>query len=256
MNRNDLAKFFAKGQMLAKPSAKFSVMVSTFSRGNYDPEANVALLKLLACPDPRMMWHPRHETSSIDIARSLEATLFLERKLEAEVLLFLDDDIVFDPLDIRKLCVLAREGMDIIGAPYVLKQIGNSRIADKLLEGQKLEFSPNSLPIKTRWLAGGCLAMSRKALMALSQKLPKCEIGMDRIYPFFCHRPKEIDGKYVMLPEGWSFCELAQENGLPVWIDPSIRLKHIGRYAYTIEDTASEPKKQIENLIYSEVAKV
>jgi hypothetical protein len=54
------------------------------------------------------------------------------------------------------------------------------------------------------------------------------------------------------LGEDWAFCELARELGFKVWLDPSIRVAHSGRYFYTVDDLTRPARKDGQAINYKE----
>ncbi len=54
--------------------------------------------------------------------------------------------------------------------------------------------------------------------------------------------PWKEDG-HIYLSEDWAFCQRARDAGFDCWLDPSIRLGHMGQTMYTLEDLIREPKQ-------------
>ena len=73
--------------------------------------------------------------------------------------------------------------------------------------------------------------------MRTEQALPWCNQHFDRpIVPYFLPLLIPHRGGQWYLPEDYAFCERARQCGFQVMADTSIRLEHLGRYAYTWED--------------------
>ena len=249
----DLKNFGARFSQ--KPVVKkydFRVYVGMCIHRQIDCDAHFSLLQLLACPSVKFTWARERQDALIDRARSMVATRFLEKTFD-DVFLSLDDDIVYDPLDVVKVCRLVADGTcDIAGAGYVAKKEGGSHVMIKPFPGQKITFGKDEKPVEVRWISGGFMAVSRKVFEKMSETLPLCHSKDDRLrlYPFFQPFPKEIDGRWIYISEDWAFCERARDLGFKVWLDPSVFLAHAGRYLYDIDDFKREPKKHFEKLTY------
>ena len=58
--------------------------------------------------------------------------------------------------------------------------------------------------------------------------------------PFFLPMLRAIDNGHWYLGEDYAFCERARQCGFKIMADTSIRLWHIGEYAYGWEDAGLE----------------
>ena len=58
--------------------------------------------------------------------------------------------------------------------------------------------------------------------------------------PYFLPMVREFEGGHWYLGEDFSFCERARQCGYKIMADTSIRLWHIGEYAYGWEDAGLE----------------
>ena len=250
--KNFGSKFgFKKPFALEKKTEDFKVYIGMCIHRQIDCDAHFSLLQLMACPNPKFTWARERQDALVDRARSMVATRFLLDTTH-DVFLSLDDDIIYDPLDVVKACELVHKGYDIVGAGYVAKKDGGSHIMAKPFPGQTIRFGADSEPVEVRCVSTGFMAISRKVFEKMSDTLPLCHADRKEIkmYPFFQPQPKEIDGKMIYLSEDWAFCERARDLGFNVWLDPSIWLAHAGRYLYDIDDFKREAKKHYENLTY------
>lgn len=220
-----------------------------------DCDANFSLLQLLHCPNPHFVWGRERKDALIDRARSMVSSRFL-LKTNYDVFLSIDDDIVYDPLDVVKICdAVHKEKLDIVGGAYVAKQEGGSHIMAKTFPGQTITFgAEQTKPVEVRMVSTGFMAVSRRVFEKMSETMPLCHAGKSDLefYPFFQPMPKQIDGKWLYLSEDWAFCERARDLGFKVWLDPSIWLAHAGRYLYDLDDFKREAKKHYETISYTD----
>lgn len=193
----------------------------------------------------QLLRHPEHEfvesalrpIAGPDVFRSLAASNFLDLGLDAA--LFLDDDVVFDPRDVIKLVKHLELGVQVVGACYVTKS-AKPQPTCCFFPGQSVTFKPDAVLVKVMRLAGGFFLVSRKVLQFLSQKLPRCNSKENMsFWPFFMPyvRTSGIWKKdYEYVTEDYAFFDRCRERGFDVYLDPSIRLGHLGEREYRLED--------------------
>lgn len=177
--------------------------------------------------------------AAVDRARSIVGSTFL--RSDADVMISIDSDIWFRPVDAISLAEKAMD-YDIIGALYMTRKI-NTQPAIMLPAGEGVSFDPDAKPVETPFVSGGFTAVHRRVFERLSLELPLCHQGWsDRgadtsFWPF--NMPLVIpwgpEG-HIYLPDDWAFVQRAKDAGFKVWLDPSIRLGHVGMYMYTLED--------------------
>src|SRR3990167_607480 len=98
------------------------------------------------------------------------------------------------------------------------------------------------------------MAFSRKGLEKKLEhsQLPPCHTGRSHLgegTPFWpSYMPFVIpdDGveENLYLSEDWALCERAKRAGFKMWLDPSIRLGHVGSEMYKMEDLLRNPKPE------------
>jgi hypothetical protein len=150
------------------------------------------------------------------IAQNRETIVTEAIKAGSERLVFLDTDIVFPPDAIGRLL---KHDHAIIGGLYHLKRLPLESAVK--LPGQDGHFFTGRMtmpdePIKAALLPAGFLSLHLPTLMA---KLPR---------PWFPYGFE--NGEFI--GEDTMFCRAAHAAGLELWCDPTIPLKHLGRYAY------------------------
>ena len=204
------------------------------------------LLALLREPD--FGYYPQVGDALIDRARSISASYFL-RHTDYDVHLSIDSDIVgFTVEDTKKMCELAME-YDIVGGVYVCRSPSQTHPASFYLPGVKVLHAFDHTPVEAKWLATGFLAVHRRVFETLAKDLPLLaeKDGAKAFHPFYLPMLYEDDdvGQMIELSEDWAFCQRAKDAGFKCYIDPAIRLGHIGTYTYRLEDTAQkQPEPQ------------
>jgi hypothetical protein len=123
-------------------------------------------------------------------------------------LFFVDSDMEF-PSDI--LIKLLHADKDIIGAIYNYKKLPPQTI---------LETRTEDLP--------DCLCKSEA--MPTGMLLIKTEVFNRIPKPWFACEP--IEGTNQQIGEDVYFCRKARKYGIDIWLDPTIKVKHIGDYKY------------------------
>lgn len=239
----------------------FKIHASLCIHRTIDSMAMDSLLKLLCWPKPRVSFSRMAGDALIDRARSQESTYFY-KETDADVLLFVDDDIVYEPEDAIKICKEAYEKQSIVGGAYVNKKEQNTWITSKLFQDQEIIFSKDSPVTEVRWVATGFMAIHRNVFMDLLAESSKFPLHHPNHFPL-CHptdlkyynffKPCEWqhkNGDFLNLSEDWAFCEKARNIGYRVFLDPSIRLGHAGRYVYTLDDLCRAPRKDGMNIKY------
>lgn len=150
------------------------------------------------------------------LALAREACLVEAIAAKSDYLVFIDTDIAFQ---VDALPRLLAHGKDVIGGAYNEKRlppVSTVKLDDgsgKIFKGMKVLPSE---PFQCIAVATGFMAVNIARLMTCMA--PPCFT-----YAF--------DGKDFM-GEDVQFCLRARAAGLEVWCDPTIELKHIGRWAY------------------------
>ena len=177
-------------------------------------------------------------------SRSLVASAFL--RSDADVLLTIDTDIWFRAQDAISLAEKAL-AYDIIGGLYMTRAL-KTQPALLLPEGTTV-MAEGQEPVEAQFLSTGFMATHRSVFETLTSGLPLCHQNWEdrgvntSFWPFYMPFtiPWEGDG-HMYLSEDWAFCHRAKEAGFKVWLDPTIRLGHIGSVMYTLEDLVRPPK--------------
>ena len=157
--------------------------------------------------------------------------------------IWIDSDIEFDPDDVDRL---RAHGLPICCAIYPKK--GKRELACRVMPGtEKIVLGRAGGLIELLYAGTGLLHVRREAYQQIERQLspPLCNTHWPRpMLPFF--QPLVIEhprGGQWYLAEDFSFCERAQQSGLKIMADTTIRLKHIGSYGYTWEDAGTDPQR-------------
>lgn len=195
----------------------------------------IALLR-----QPGYSYWPAVGDALIERARGISATHFL-RQTDADVHLSIDSDIVgFTVEDTQKMCELAM-AHDIVGAAYVCRSASRTFPASYYEDGVRVEHAFDHTPVPVRWAATGFLAVHRRVFERLAQDMRLLHEGDGEraFYPFYLPMEYEMEnGEAILLSEDYAFCERAKQAGFGCFIDPAVRIGHVGQYIYRLEDTA------------------
>ncbi len=189
-------------------------------------------------------------------ARSMVATQFL--RSDADVMMSIDSDIWFRPQDVIKLCEEAMTH-DLIAALYMTRNLA-TQPAVMLPEDTDVVFAADSAPVEVPFVATGFMAAHRRVFEKLSKDLPLCHKdwtnwGQDTsFWPFYMPMPIEWGNEVMYGSEDWAFCHRAREAGFGIWLDPSIRLGHMGQVMFTLEDIIRPPRPAAQPLILRRAA--
>lgn len=174
--------------------------------------------------------------AQIDRARSIVASDFL--CVPGDVLLFIDDDIVCNPMDVGKICREAHQKNAIIAGAYRVKSVKENRLAIAYLNQEPITIGPNAPGlIEVKYAATGFMAIPKRVLEKVAENLPLVDAGAGkhpdgtpvcRFWPFF--QPYYPEGEY--LSEDYSLCHRAREAGMKVYIDTNIVLGHVGHVTF------------------------
>lgn len=163
------------------------------------------------------------------------------RNENSDVFLMVDGDMTFNPADADRLVELCRNGHDIIGGAYAVRS--GTHLSSRPIGNTTIAFTPDAQPVEVDYVATGFMAVHRRVIEALRRVSPISHPHMEWAYwTFFTPFVKDNEE----LSEDWAFCERAKQLGFRCWIDPSIRLGHLGTKEWTVEDIgrpAPEPRQ-------------
>lgn len=181
--------------------------------------------------------------SPVNLARNTLTAEFLN--LDAQPwALWLDDDIGFTLQILRSLVNEAeRLGVDIFGAAYPKRDWNKGLIWQPADESADVVWGEGGEPRRARWLGGGCLLTSRRALQNITDRAPSRWLD----YPRGSGPP--LKGKaiwrstdlqfgnlWIESGEDQGFCALAESLDWHIWCDTRVRLWHYGGHGYDVAD--------------------
>lgn len=149
---------------------------------------------------------------SCDLASSRMWLVKQAKQLGATHLLFVDSDMLFprDALD-----RLLAHDKDIIGVEYNKRKFPLETVTAYLPGHPKSETEPYKVSV-----AGTGLMLIKLSIFD-DPKMGKNWFSFGR----------NAEGQNVIGEDGW-FCFTAREAGYDVWVDPTIKVVHLGEYGY------------------------
>ena len=198
-----------------------------------------SLLALLR--DPHYAYFPQTGDACMERVRGISATYFL-RHSDADVHLSLDSDIVeFEKDAIDKMCGQALTH-DIVGAVYICRSAARTFPATFFNDGEPIEFAFDPTPKPVKWVATGCLAVHRRVFERMAETLPLLHErdGSRAFYDFYETMHYDVGGEVglIKLTEDYAFSQRATDLGFTSYVNPAVRVGHMGPYAYRLEDMA------------------
>lgn len=166
--------------------------------------------------------------SLIPRGRNKLARMFMESPFT--YLMFIDSDIMFDRKQINRL---RSHSVGIIGGVYLKKTLPYQPVLNSAI-GQKGEL------LVMKEIGTGFMMIRRDVFGAFRAMWPEHDYKFDQGEPNGINhdwfRVGVREGRY--LSEDWYFCQLAAELGYPSYIDPQVRVIHIGKAQYPMPDSA------------------
>src|SRR3990167_1465577 len=135
-------------------------------------------------------------------------------KTEATHLLFVDADMVFPADTVPRLLAHKK---DIIGVEYAKREFP-VQVTYKLLES--MEHSETE-PYRVSHTGTGLMLIDLNVFRNWKTKDPWFNFGRDS------------QGALALGEDAW-FCNAARDNGFDTWIDPTIKVGHIGEHIYLV----------------------
>lgn len=207
------------------------VFLSICTHRYLDPQNVECLINTLASSTPEISFGYGFQMEAmIDRARAMQVMQFLAS--DFDVLLFIDDDILWMPEDAVRIAQDAIGKQSIVCGPYAKKTEAGGIIAVPL---QKEEFllGDGGKLLEIRWGGTGFMAIPRCVVETLAKTMPLVKVRKDiEICPMFMPMVKEIDGELIDLSEDYSFCQKASDLGFKIWLDTRVKLGHLGQKMY------------------------
>jgi hypothetical protein len=176
--------------------------------------------------------------AAIDFARSLLATRALTDGFDE--LLWIDDDIVFEPEDVARL---RGSGEALVAGVYPKK--GRRELALHAAPGtSSFTFGPDGGIVEVRYAGTGFMYTHRRLYDAMAAELPTCNAHFgEPVVPYFLPFVVETEKGPWYLGEDYAFCERTRRAGFRVLVDTRVRLFHVGTYTYGWEDAGRDTER-------------
>jgi hypothetical protein len=183
--------------------------------------------------------------AAIDFARSHMATRALADGFEE--LLWIDDDIVFDPDDVD---ALRASGDAFIAGPCAKR--GSGGFAFDVLPGTKqITFGSQGGVVDVLYVGTGFLYTRRAVYDAIAKELPVCTVGAIDVVPYFIPFILATAAGHKYLGEDYAFCERARRAGFAIRVDTRLRVFHLGLHGYSWEDAGGHAVKRAQSFVCS-----
>lgn len=217
------------------------VVLGSIAWRGFEYNYATSLVKLMkAYPQVAVM--PQIGDALVERSRSIVATYFLENT-DADVLLTIDSDISFNPDHAMMICQQAHELGSIVVGAYNTRSFEKKKPTSELFAGQQVTFANDPTPVAIKYGASGFMAISRKVLEVMAEGMPVLHPGVDwHFYPFYhTEIVDDPDAGMILLSEDFAFCKKARDLGFETYLNPAVRLGHLGDHLYTLEDMAWSP---------------
>lgn len=171
-------------------------------------------------------WLTERNESLVHRARMEMAASFLRTKHTH--LFWIDADIEFDPEHVAAIWNLAHDGADIAVGCYAMKKRDEQWFA-AWKDGELIkDLDQFKGPIGVDYAGSGFMLIKREVIEKLA-KIHGTWEGAHGPVPAIFMTPI-FNG--CLESEDYHFCRIAREAGSKLMMDPSVRLKHWGSYAY------------------------
>jgi hypothetical protein len=188
-------------------------------------------------------------SSAIDQARNVRASQAIRDGYES--ILFIDSDMLFDPLDAIKLF---RRPEPVVAGVYAAKLLKHGQLnawfGEGITEVRFGAWADRLYPV--RRIGGGFLRIKVDFLkrMVRELKLPYCRSGGTFAWPFFQPVVVRECGEDRYLTEDYAFSWRCCQMGTPPLADTSFRLWHIGDYTYGLEEAGGDYIERAANVLH------
>ena len=177
-------------------------------------------------------------------ARCQIAKAFLEGNCNR--LVYIDSDMAWQTEDFIRLLALSTK-MDIVAGAYQGRfdpPHFYMRAPDDVISPDKLEVNEYGC-IRMAGLGLGFTVVSREVIAKLAKQAPTIKIRDDDILPEIFRFDKDEQGQFR--GEDMNFFEDAKKVGFDLWVEPKIKLGHIGQKIYnaSMMDKIPAPEMQI-----------
>ena len=172
--------------------------------------------------------------SVVSRARNIIAHRFV--KSDCDNLMFIDADMSFEPESVIRLLAWNQDKAIVAGA-YEARKEGKVYIVSldsgNGVNGPKGKVTMDEAGLVRAYrVATGFMMIQRRVFEVLKEAHPEWEHKDtntdERMYSFFDF--KSTPGGYI--GEDFNFCDRVREQGMDIWLDPTIKLGHMGIHEY------------------------
>jgi hypothetical protein len=179
--------------------------------------------------------------SAIDFGRSVMASQALREGYEE--LMWIDSDVGFDPRDVERL-----RGRNLPLCCGLYPKKDRKGFACCFAPGmENVAFGAGGGLTEILYSGFGFVHTRRAVYDRIRERfdLKDCNQRFGTpIAPWFLPEVVPDGAGSWYLPEDYAFCHRAKLCGVPIMADTTIRLSHVGKYAFTWEDIRAEQKRQ------------
>ena len=123
---------------------------------------------MISNDDLQIMFGHESNDSLLSRGRSIVATEFLQT--DADILMFIDDDIVWNPDSIKQIVQDVIEKQTIVCGAYRIKNIKEHRLAIHYLNNEPIAIGPNALGLlEVKYASSGFMAIPRIVLETVAK---------------------------------------------------------------------------------------
>lgn len=193
-----------------------------------------------------------YNESLVQRARNRLTYYFLSKR-QAEWLMFIDTDIMFDP---EHILTMLHSDVNLIGGIYPKKNINYGLIKSAILRGVNPEHcsgdfvfmndstkkhidTDSTKPLPVQRIGTGFMLIHRSVFEKIEMNVHnriRFKVGHwnvknpDELMTAYFHCEPDDTGNY--LSEDWYFCDLAARAGIQTYAAPWVNLTHYGTHAY------------------------
>lgn len=192
---------------------KIKICLGLLSNRGFRNKTVVSLLRMVN-ESPEFEWFVLEAINGYTIAENRNWLAAQAVKNNCDYLLMIDDDMVFPPETAR---VLVSRDKDIIGVVYSVRK--------KDVEIYVLLADPEIPPSETE--------PYEVLAMGTGIALIKCEVFKKIPQPWFAFETH--DNGMVKMGEDYFFCNKAYANKFKIWLDPTLKIGHLGEHEFLIK---------------------
>lgn len=176
----------------------------------------------------------------VERSRNILATHFLSDEALGDVLLFIDDDIVFGRKEVDRIVESCRSTKSVVGGIYTTRSDDDQFVPIRYRNTPGIMVNSGEL-VEVEYVSGGFMAIHRDVLKAMFPTVRYHKNVRDpggSFYNFFgsAWGTNKDNNTEMFLSEDWAFCLRAYDLGFKIYADSNVTLGHIGYKMFTVND--------------------